>query len=211
MEPHPAPAPALALLSDGLLRSVEGTVIDAAPVRGEIEQNLSDDEPGSGAPATEPVQRIDLRVQNVEEVTDVEDAQVSIPGSVRLTVRWPEGADVAAMAQAFRCGERVRAIVRLLPPEIYHDPGVWNREDFLLDQGITSTSTVAIERVERLGQIGGPGAFLTCRVSGLRNRYGHPRQEVLSELQAAQLKTFRTDTMGISCFRLDGRSADLDA
>ena len=42
MEPHPAPAPALAALSDGLLRTVEGTVVDAGPVRGEIEQNLND-------------------------------------------------------------------------------------------------------------------------------------------------------------------------
>src|SRR5580700_2518589 len=33
MEPQPAPAPELALLSDGLLRTVEGTVVDAGPVR----------------------------------------------------------------------------------------------------------------------------------------------------------------------------------
>jgi hypothetical protein len=33
MEPHPAPAPALNALSDGLLRTVEGTVTDAPPVR----------------------------------------------------------------------------------------------------------------------------------------------------------------------------------
>ena len=62
------------------------------------------------------------------------------------------------------CGERVRAVVRLLPPETYHDPGVWSRADYLLDQGITSTATVAIDRVERLGQA--PGAFFACRVSG---------------------------------------------
>src|ERR1035438_8303887 len=42
MEPHPAPAPALAALSDGLLRTVEGTVVDAGPVRDEIEQSLND-------------------------------------------------------------------------------------------------------------------------------------------------------------------------
>jgi hypothetical protein len=57
MEPHPAPAPALAALSDGLLRTVEGTVVDAGPVRGEAEQNL--DEPDS---TQRPSQRIDLRV-----------------------------------------------------------------------------------------------------------------------------------------------------
>jgi competence protein ComEC len=165
MEPHPAPAPALASLSDGLLRSLEGTVVGTAPVRSEIEQNLNDDEPGAVMPATQPTQRIDLRVQNVEEVTDLEDAQVAVPGGVRLTVRWPEGVGIAD-TQPFRCGERIRAIVRLLPPEIYHDPGVWSRVDFLLDQGITSSSTVAVERVERLGQAGGTGTLLACRVSG---------------------------------------------
>jgi hypothetical protein len=30
-EPHPAPAPALTALSDGLLRTAEGTVVDAGP------------------------------------------------------------------------------------------------------------------------------------------------------------------------------------
>ncbi len=66
--------------------------------------------------------------------------------------------------QPFRCGERIRAVVRLLPPETYHDPGVWSRADYLLDQGITSTATVALDRVERLGQA--RGAFLSCRVGG---------------------------------------------
>ena len=36
MEPHPAPAAALAALSDGLMRTVEGTVVDAGPVRSEV-------------------------------------------------------------------------------------------------------------------------------------------------------------------------------
>ncbi len=43
MEPHPAAAPALTALSDGLLRTVEGTVVGAGPVRTELEQNV--DEP----------------------------------------------------------------------------------------------------------------------------------------------------------------------
>ncbi|MEI9967334.1 MAG: hypothetical protein WDM87_01390 [Terracidiphilus sp.] len=36
MEPQPAAAPELAALSDGLLRTVEGTVVDAGPVRTEL-------------------------------------------------------------------------------------------------------------------------------------------------------------------------------
>jgi competence protein ComEC len=168
MEPHPAPAPALAALSDGLLRTVEGTVVDAGPIRGEIEQNLIDhDDHGEAAdPSQQPTQRIDLRVTSLEVVTDADDAQEPAEGGVRLTVHWPQA---QASQQPFQCGERVRAVVRLLPPEAYHDPGVWSREDFLVEQGITSSATVNIERVDRLGQAGVPSQFLACRVSGLQH------------------------------------------
>jgi competence protein ComEC len=183
MEPQPAPAPALAALSDGLLRTVEGVVVDAGPVRGEIEQNLNDSDStqSAAAPRQQPSQRIDLRVSSLEVVTDAEDAQAPIMGGVRLTVRWPSpatpnlaGPDSTASGPSaqpnprpFRCGDRLRAVVRLLPPEVYHDPGVWSRQDYLLDQGITSTATVSIDRVERLGS--SPGAFLACRISGLQH------------------------------------------
>jgi competence protein ComEC len=170
MEPRPAPAPALAALSDGLLRTVEGTVVDARPVRGEIEQSLTEnehDEPSS----TTPSQRIDLRISSLELVTDETDAQALTTGGVRLTVRWPapnvSSLPAPAGPQPFHCGERVRAVVRLLQPETYHDPGVWSRQDYLLDQGITSTATVSIDRVERLGLA--PGNFLACRISGLQH------------------------------------------
>ena len=83
MEPHPAPAPALAQLSDGLLRIVEGTVVDAGPVRTALEQNV--DEPSTVAPT----QRVDLRLMNAEVVTDASDAQTPLSGNVRITVRWP--------------------------------------------------------------------------------------------------------------------------
>jgi competence protein ComEC len=77
-------------------------------------------------------------------------------------------------------------VVRLLRPEVYHDPGVWSREDFLVDQGITSTATVNIDRIEHLnastdpGHPGTPsgwssllgkasGPSFTCWVSGLQH------------------------------------------
>jgi competence protein ComEC len=172
MQPHPAPAPDLAALSDGLLRTVEGTVVDTGPVRGEIEQNLNDAgsaDPAVTAPQQQPSQRVDLRVSSLEVVTDADDAQAPVAGGVRLTVRWPATANAPVQPgpQPFHCGDRVRAFVRLLPPEVYHDPGVWSRADFLLDQNITSTATVAIDRVDRLGQA--PGLFLACRISGLQH------------------------------------------
>jgi len=161
MEPHSAPAPALAASSDGLLRTVEGTVVDAGPVRSEIEQSV--DEPSS----TTPSQRIDLRISSLEVVTDDADAQAPATGGARITVRWPASIPAQTAPQPFRCGEQIRAVVRLLQPETYHDPGVWSRQDFLLDQGITSTASVSIDQVDRLGI--SPGRFLACRIRGLQH------------------------------------------
>lgn len=39
---------------------------------------------------------------------------------------------------------------------------------------------------------------------GRRNFYGHPRREVLEELQDAHIRTLRTDMLGLSTFYLDG-------
>jgi len=172
MEPHPAPVPVLASLSDGLLRSVEGTVVDAGALRAETEQNLNDNESASPAAVSQPTQRIDLRVSSLETVTDAEDIQAPVAGGVRLTVRWPESSALQAATEPsitpFQCGDRVRAVVRLMQPEVYHDVGVWSRQGFLLDQGITSTATVNIERVDRLGPVGSAGTFLACRIRAMQ-------------------------------------------
>ena len=172
MQPRPTPAPEITALSDGLLRTVEGTVINAGPLRGEIEQNLP--EPGETAAslperqsAQRPSQRIDLRVSTLELVTDGEDKQIPVSGAVRLTLRWPESTPTRSVLQPLQCGDRIRAVVRLLQPEVYHDPGVWSREDFLVDQGITSTATVSVDQVDRLGT--SPGRFLSCRIAALQH------------------------------------------
>ncbi|MGD0630204.1 MAG: ComEC/Rec2 family competence protein [Terracidiphilus sp.] len=162
MEPHPAPAPALAALSDGLLRTVEGTVVDAGPVRSELEQDLD-----ASANPERPSQRIDLRVSTLEIVTDAADLQSPVQGSVRITIRWPANQSDQPAPQPFGCGDRLRAVVRLLPPETYRDPGVWSREDYLLDQGITSAATVSFNQVERLGR--SPVSPVVCRLSALQH------------------------------------------
>ncbi len=153
MEQRPAPARQIAALSDGLLRTVEGTVTDAASVRSETLDSV--DEPANAVRS----QRIDLHVSNIEVVTDDEDAQSFADGNVRLTIRWAQDTN----AEPLRCGERVHAVVRLLPPDVYRDPGVWNRKDYLLDQGISATASVNIEHIERLPDA--KGASLACRVA----------------------------------------------
>ena len=142
----------LASLSDGLLRTVEGTVVDAGVLRGEAEQNLNDNMPDDPAQAPQPTQRIDVRVSSLEMVTDIEDNQAycwrsaahgALAGRYGHPSRSSDKQPASQKIQPFRCGDRIRADVRLLPPEVYHDPGVWSREDYLLDQGITSTASVA--------------------------------------------------------------------
>ncbi len=46
---------------------------------------------------------------------------------------------------------------------------------------------------------------------GHRNFYGHPRREVLQELQSAHVRTYRTDMEGLSTFYLDGRQVTASA
>ncbi len=81
----------------------------------------------------------------------------------------------------------------------------------LAEQGLGSTllkvshhGSITSTRPEFLKRVAPQWALISC---GLHNRYGHPREEVLEELQEAHVRTFRTDINGISCFRLDGKSA----
>jgi competence protein ComEC len=61
-----------------------------------------------------------------------------------------------------------------------------------------STSSSKPEFLERVSP---RWAVISC---GLRNRYGHPREEVLEELQAAHVRTAVTDVNGAACFELEG-------
>jgi competence protein ComEC len=139
-EPTPAPDPQLAQLSDGLLRTVEGTVIDAGPLRtpqNEAEDSESGEEVESGSQS----QRVDLQLSAAEVVDDLSDRIQPIPNPstarLRLSIRWPSGA-----ASPLACGQTLRAVVRMLPPDAFHDPGIWSRAVYLESQQITATASL---------------------------------------------------------------------
>jgi competence protein ComEC len=44
--------------------------------------------------------------------------------------------------------------------------------------------------------------------AGYRNSFGHPRQVVLDRLQAAEVRTYRTDLQGAVTFLLDGKHVE---
>ena len=144
MEPLPIADPTLESLSDGLLRTVEGTVVEAGSIQSE--QNLEE-----SADEELPSQRVDIHLSSIELVTDNTDVQIPSSGNVRLTVRWPlQDRSKSPADSAFHCGDQLRAVARLLQPETYHDPGAWSREQYLVEQGVTATATVSFERIERL-------------------------------------------------------------
>ncbi|MGA8042339.1 MAG: ComEC/Rec2 family competence protein [Terracidiphilus sp.] len=158
MQPQPAPSQDVLALSDNLLRTVDGIITDAGPVRSEIPGDL--DETGTDGPT----QRIDLRVTSIERVTDEVDRQEPVTGGLRVTVRWLQG---AMNPEPFHCGQQIRVVARLLPPEVYHDPGVWSRRDDLLDQGITAITSV---RADGVAVTGKAAAHLwPCRVAEVQH------------------------------------------
>jgi competence protein ComEC len=86
-------------------------------------------------------------------------------------------------------------------------------EDAMLaEPGLQSTllkvghhGSITSTRPEFLARGSPQWAVISC---GLRNRYGHPRQEVLAALQAAKVRTLRTDINGAACFVLDGKTTE---
>jgi competence protein ComEC len=80
----------------------------------------------------------------------------------------------------------------------------------LSESGLQSTllkvghhGSISSTRPAFLARVAPQWAVISC---GLRNRYGHPRQEVLQELQSAHIHTLSTDLNGAVTFYLDGKS-----
>jgi competence protein ComEC len=79
-------------------------------------------------------------------------------------------------------------------------------ESTLLKVGHHGSSTST--RPEFLARVQPQWAVISC---GLHNRYGHPRKEVLHELEASHVRTFSTDISGAACFTLDGKKITAEA
>ena len=152
MQPSPSPNPVVIQLADGLLRTVEGTVVDAGPMRTAEQDEDDDTDSGEGAAsgrgfreATGAIQRLDLQLTAAETVTDEKDAVVPVEkdrdARIRLSLHWPE-----AVAPALQCGDTIRAVVRVQTTDVYHDPGVWSRAEWLESQDVTAGATLDASR-----------------------------------------------------------------
>ena len=169
MEPHPAPAPALASLSDGLLRTVEGRSWMRGRCAARAQQRLPKTKRNLRRRTHWTTQRIDLHVSSVE----VGDGYGG-PAPMRRAASAADGALAGRCAAQGGRRRHFTVVSTFARPSAccrlrtYHDPGAWSREEYLLDQGITSTASVKIERVERLG-VDNRRDVRACRISGLQH------------------------------------------
>jgi len=182
-EPQPVPSPSLLRLADGLLRTVEGTVVSAGPLRAETDSETEDPESG------QLTQQVDLEVISAEIVTDTTDTIEPLPQAdtprLRILIRWPDATPPNLIRSGIQPGERIRAVVRFLPPESYHDPGVWNRAVWLADQQITATGTLLATQQDggepRLIHQAAAQSTFAGFLNSVRN-YGARRIQTLPEL-----------------------------
>jgi competence protein ComEC len=182
-EPTPAPDPVVAQLSDGLLRTVEGNIVDAGPIRNP-QNEAEDSEYGEESESNGQSQRVDLQLSAAEVVDDFSDRIQPIPypatARLRLSIRWPSG-----NAAPLVCGQKLRAVVRMLPPDTFHDPGIWSRAVYLESQQITATASLLATRRDgeqpRLILLGPPNSrSIPCLLNRARDAASNRLQSLPS-------------------------------
>ncbi|MHB1935165.1 MAG: ComEC/Rec2 family competence protein [Acidobacteriaceae bacterium] len=123
---YPA-SPALAILADGLQRSVSGRVAAIHSTRTETRTG-----PFGGPAKTEHTQQVDLSLDHVEDFNADRDWQASVVGGMRLTIYARPGENLPQL----HCGERLNVALRFHTPAYFLDPGAWNYPAYLAQHGI---------------------------------------------------------------------------
>ena len=170
IQPSPDPQTTLLLSAAKEPRVVEGEVIRTSPAR-----LIDSTAPFSSKITHEQSQMFDLRVHSV--------AGANTPGGLRLTLYASVGSAMPRVA----CGDSLRVITALHPPERYNDPGVWDASDYLLRQGI---GVLASAKASEVTLIRGPRhPTLPCRLHALQQA-ASARILDYSAQQSARLPAF---------------------
>ena len=128
IQPYPDAQSQLVSMADSLRLKVEGDVVRSGPIQTELVQR-----PYGGEPLTEHSQQVDLNIRQVEHVTADVDEMIAVAGGLRLKIFAPGDAPF----NSIRCGDIVAASLILHQPQRYIDPGVWNAEAYLREQGVS--------------------------------------------------------------------------
>jgi competence protein ComEC len=170
VEPTPPRQSALLGYADNLSRTVQARVVRVRTLPARAEAGANPDQHSWADGPQEPVDdsagartSLDLEVTAIEYLTPDISKMVPMRGGVRVTLY---SKDLALAAPELRCGDTIEAPMRLRPPERYRDPGAWQYADYLLDQGIAATSSVAVGKLQHIeGATAGNGlSGAQCRV-----------------------------------------------
>jgi competence protein ComEC len=143
--------PTLTAYANGLLYTITGTVVRSGSVREQEDRANS-------------FQSVDVALERIDRYGDVHTP----PTIVRVYV-------TASTGQPLVYGDRVRFSAQLREPQVFRDPGVWNRRAWLFDQGVTAIATV---RRDKIAMLPGRGGSLIGRT---RDR---ARRSLLSHIQS---------------------------
>ena len=101
----------------------------------------------------------------VRQQMDVETEQIILPGKtveavsgLRVSLYGKRSED--SFARVFHYGDRLRFPVKLHPPRNFRNPGAFDHQQYLADQGIVALGSVKTERVELLAGFSGNRAEL---------------------------------------------------
>jgi competence protein ComEC len=134
MQPAPPSQADVLRSSDGLQRKVRGHIVRIRELPPESADEGSEKQEASAV-------SVDLAIDAIEEVTPDVSRMLPAVGGVRLTITNDNA------PSELRCGEGLEATLRLRTPERYRDPGAWQYADYLAEQGIGASATVAASKV----------------------------------------------------------------
>ena len=159
------PQQQLALMTGKTRRTIEGTIVRVGAVR----------EAESTAPFSDK-----LREEHSEQV----DLRMPSLGTARLTVYAP----VTAGFPRLTCDDEVRATAALHVPERFLDPGVWDWNAYLHEQGIGALGSVKAQDLVVFGQ--GRGWNFRCWLYSLQQTASRRLMDFAAEPRNARLPTF---------------------
>lgn len=160
IEVHAPASTSINQYADGLSRQIRGTVthIQQNQTQSTSDSDTSPSEFFEEEPSPSQLWSIDLNINQIEEVTPDISRMVPMQGGVRLL--WHSNT-----TPQLHCGDELDLPVRLLQPQRYRDPGVWQYADYLAENNI---NLQAVTRATQLHIIPATRISFSCRLQSLQ-------------------------------------------
>jgi competence protein ComEC len=99
------------------------------------------------------------------ELITLPNAKVEVRSGLRVSFYAKRSEDLDQPVRLFHYGERLRFPIKLHPPRNFRNPGAFDHQQYLADQGIVALGSVKTERVELLtGFSGNPAELWRTRI-----------------------------------------------